>query len=278
MFNLPVNLEFTSSGHYCVKIIKDQHINKNHLSNEEEILEVRENMSKAEKKKIAIKLHKQFGHATYDRLPQLLKSAGTTGNESLDILRTVCENCETCIQYKRPVPKPAVGLPLATDFNETVAVDLHELEPGLWYLHVIDEFTRFSAGSIMKSKKSSEFVKKFLECWLSKHGAPKCLYSDNGGEFNNEEVRDLAETFNMEVKTTTAYSPWRNGLLERHNRTLTEILLKLRAENDCDWETALNWELMAKHSLHNVHGFSPYQLVYGCNPNLPSVLTNRPQP
>lgn len=40
MFNQPVNLEFTSSGHYCVKIIKDQHKNKNHLSNEEEIQEV----------------------------------------------------------------------------------------------------------------------------------------------------------------------------------------------------------------------------------------------
>lgn len=115
-----------------------------------------------------------------------------------------------------------------------------------------------------------------MKCWLSKHGAPKRLYSDNGGEFNNEEVRDLAENFNMEVKTTAAYSPWSNDLLERHNRTLTEILLKLRAENDCDWETALNWGLMAKNSLHNVHGFSPYQLVYGRNPNLPSVLTNRP--
>lgn len=115
-----------------------------------------------------------------------------------------------------------------------------------------------------------------MKCWLSKHGAPKRLYSDNGGEFNNEEVRDLAENFNMEVKTTAAYSPWSNDLLERHNRTLTEILLKLRAENDCDWETALNWRLMAKNSLHNVHGFSPYQLVYGRNPNLPSVLTNRP--
>lgn len=128
----------------------------------------------------------------------------------------VCENYETCIQYKQPVPKPAVRLPLATDFNETVAVDLHELEPGLWYLQVIDEFTRFSAGSIMKSRKSSEFVKKFLECWLSKHGAPKRLFSDNGGEFNNEEVCDLAENFNMEMKKKDAYSPWSNGLLERH--------------------------------------------------------------
>lgn len=121
---------------------------------------------------------------TYDRLAQVLKSAGRTDNESLDtcILRMVCE---TCIQYKRPVPKPAIGLPLATYFNETVTVDLHEWKPELWYLHVIDEFTRFSAGSIMKSKKSSEFIKKFLECWLSKHGAPIRLHSDNGGEFNS---------------------------------------------------------------------------------------------
>ena len=31
----------------------------------------------------------------------------------------------------------------------------------------------------------------------------------------------------------------------------------------------------AKNSLHNVHGFSPYQLVFGRNPNLPCVLINK---
>lgn len=51
-----------------VRIIKDQHIDKNHLSNEEEILEVRENMNKAEKKKIAIKLHSLDMQHTIDWL------------------------------------------------------------------------------------------------------------------------------------------------------------------------------------------------------------------
>jgi hypothetical protein len=32
---------------------------------------------------------------------------------------------------------------------------------------------------------------------------------------------------------------------------------------------------MAKNTLHNVHGFSPYQLVFGRNPHLPSVLTDQ---
>lgn len=30
--------------------------------------------------------------------------------------------------------------------------------------------------------------------------------NDNGGEFNNDEVRDMAENFNREIKTTDAYT------------------------------------------------------------------------
>lgn len=176
---------------------------------------------------------------------------------------------------KKTKPKPAVGLPLASECNETVAVDLHELEPSVWYLHIIDHFTRFSAGSIMKTKKSSEIVNSFIHTWISVHGAPQRLYSDNGGEFNIEEIRDMAENFNIETKTTAGYSPWSNGLLERHNQTLTEIVQNVKREKGCDWQTALDWALMAKNSMLNVHGYSPYQLVFGQNPNLYSVLTDK---
>ena len=86
----------------------------------------------------------------------------------------------------------------------------------------------------------------------------------------------MAENFNIEVKTTAAYSPWSNGLCVRHNHTLTEIIKKLRNSNDCDWDIALDWALMAKNTMQNVHGYSLHQLVFGQNPNLPSVLTDKP--
>lgn len=82
---------------------------------------------------------------------------------------------------------------MASTYNETVAVDLHELEPGVWYLHIIDHFTRFSAGSIVTTKKPKEIVKHLIHRWISVHGPPHRLFSDNGGEFNNEEIRDMAE-------------------------------------------------------------------------------------
>ena len=72
-------------------------------------------------------------------------------------------NCETCALYKTKPPKPAVGLPLATGFNQTEAVDLHELETSVWYLDIIDEFTRFSVGAIFKGKLPTVFVKEFLQ-------------------------------------------------------------------------------------------------------------------
>ncbi|CAG2196696.1 unnamed protein product [Mytilus edulis] len=276
MFNKPVELEFTSSGHYCVNIVKTKpEIQNSPVNVEENVLNITDGMSTAEKRKTLVKIHKQFGHATFNRLSKLINKAGMNNADTLELLRSVCENCDICMTNKRPSSKPVVGLPLATEFNETVAVDLHELEHNVWYLHIIDEFTRFSAGCIMKTKKGSEFVKKFLESWISIHGSPRRLYSDNGGEFNNDEVRDMAENFNIEVKTTAAYSPWSNGLLERHNQTLTDTLLKLKADNNCDWDIALSWALMAKNALDNEHGYSPYQLVYGRNPNLPSVLTDK---
>lgn len=294
MFSQSVKLDFTSSGHYCVNILdnedKDYQQSDQVLmaaesvdlkkdvqyQSEDKMQKVSEEMDTREKQKILVKLHKQFGHASADRLQRLLTSSGNKDTECNIILQQVVAECEICQKYGRAKPKPAVGLPLASQYNETVAVDLHELEPGVWYLHIIDQFTRFSAGSILTTKRSSEIVKHFIHDWISVHGPPQKVLSDNGGEFNNEEVRDMAENFNIEVKATAAYSPWSNGLLERHNQTLTEIIMKIKANHGSDWDTALDWALMAKNTMQNVHGYSPHQLVFGQNPNLPSVLTDMP--
>lgn len=113
MFNKPVEIEFTSSGHYCVNIMKT----KPELRTVDNILNVTDGMSPTEKRKTLVKLHKQFGHATYNRLVRLLNKAGTNNADTLDLLRSVFETCDICMSNKRPSPKPVVGLPLATEFN-----------------------------------------------------------------------------------------------------------------------------------------------------------------
>lgn len=49
----------------------------------------------------------------------------------------------------------------------------------------------------------------------------------------------------------------------------------MKAGNGCEWDTVLDWALMAKTTMQNVHGYSRHQLAFGQNPNLPSVLINK---
>ena len=213
MFGQPVQLFQTSSGHYCVNLLSNNRESQflaNQVSRtqdvdtqfqtqlcteqetlESEVLQVIELNDTDKQRKELIKIHQQFGHATADKLQKLLVNAGVKASGLFEMLRKVVNNCETCALYRKTPPKPAVGLPLATDFNQTVAVDLHELETNVWYLHIIDEFTRFSAGAIVKRKLPNVFVQEFISNWISIFGCPKFLFSDNGGEFNNSETRDV---------------------------------------------------------------------------------------
>ena len=48
-----------------------------------------------------------------------------------------------------------------------------------------------------------------------------------------------SESFNTKISTKHAESPWCNGICERHNAILTEILLKVKDDINCQWDTTL---------------------------------------
>ena len=85
----------------------------------------------------------------------------------------------------------------------------------------------------------------------------------------------MCEKFNIKIQTASSYSPWRNGVCERQNQTLTLTLLKIKDSKQCDNDTALAWAVLAKISLINYNGFSPSQLAVGQNPSLPNFINNK---
>ena len=109
-------------------------------------------------------------------------------------------NLGTHVRFKRALPRPVAGLSKAKDSNETVSLDLHKINSGLYYFHMINEFARHSNAVIIKKKSSS--LTAFIKNWLSIFGAPKRLFSDNGGEFISDEFYEMCERFNIKVITT----------------------------------------------------------------------------
>ena len=126
-------------------------------------------------------------------------------------------------------------------------------------MHIIDEFSCYSSAVTINTKSLSVIANHFLKNWISLFGCPEQFFSNNGGELvSKHNLIDLCENFDIKILTTPAESPWSNDLCERHNKILTDMLLKIKEVRSCSWEIALAWALSVKNSLINVSGFSPH--------------------
>ena len=247
MFGVEQKVEITSSGHYALPLNQAGVILKQ--AQEEKINVTLHVDNDEDKLKIAMKLHSQFGHPPKAKLAKLLERAGRgKDRELMNALDTIERHCDICVKFSRPSPRPIVGLPHAEKFNELVALDLFFYD-GKPILHMIDHLTRFSVAKPCKSKLPEEIIKMICEGWISIFGPPKKFLSDNGGEFSNEKFLQLAEQMNIRILTTSAESPWSNGLVERHNATLKHTLSKIMADKRIKMEIALQWAVQAKNEL-----------------------------
>ncbi len=273
-----IPLLITSTGHLCLPLNRSLDVQ----NDESEKLITRVMFSSpitginSDIKNKATKLHVQFCHPTAEKLIELIKKAGYCDEKVEDTIKEVTSQCEVCLRNKKPPLRPAVGLPLATEFNQTVALDLKCRGEDGYILHMIDHLTRYSSACLIKNKRKETIVQALLEYWIRIFGFPKSFLSDNGGEFVNKEMIDFAEKYNIILKTTAAESPWSNGLCERHNGILNNNVNKIMKSGTYSLETAIHWAVAAKNSLANVYGFSSNTLVFGRNPNFPTAFINRP--
>ena len=234
-----------------------------------------EEKSKKEKKCIASKLHKPFGHPKSARLIGLIKTARISDKDLLDMFKDLDKSCEICMRYKRPSSRPVLGFSLAHDFNETVAMDLKQFR-GVYILHMVDHATRYSAVALISTKQKEVIIDKILKHWIGIFGTPNLFLSNNGGEFNNELFREMGEQLNINFKTTAAESPWFNGIAKKQNDAIGNMMEKVMSDVGCSLEVALAWCISAKNSLLNSYGYITNQLVFAYNPNFSSVMQNKP--
>ena len=260
----------TPSGHYAVPIGPNvENLSYSAEPDNHAVYAVAENEEDPEK--IALKVHRYFAHANPERLKTFVRT--TTHPKKEEIAKALGKlNCDWCKKHKREAPKPKTCLPLAERFNQTVALDLKFLDQtNEIVLHCIDILTRFSTAVIIPNKKQETIVEHFCRSWIAIFGRPGQTLCDNGKEFCNKDFTDLCQNLMIEVNTTAAFSPWSNGMVERHNGLIADMVYKLKEDVQCSSEIAVCWAVNAKNNMANVHGFSPQQLVFGANSPVPGL-------
>ena len=209
---------------------------------------------------VLLKLHRQFTHPPEKKLIALLKDTRVWHDDYKVQLGEIYNKCELCKVYKKTPSKPAVALPVATRFNQKVCMDLKK-KGDKWILHLIDMFSRLSISAFIIRKRPSDVIDKIVTSWVGAgFGVMEATLTDNGGEFNADEIREVASILYVEVLTTAAYSPFQNELCECNHAVVDMMLMKFREQcPKTEIGMLLVWLNVAKNSLQMWHGFSSYK-------------------
>lgn len=198
---------------------------------------------------------------------------------------------EACLQLprKRPRPKrlkgPKEWLERGKEPNEIWAVDFvfdrTTNEKGLRILTVEDECTRYSLALKAERRMNHRVVKFVLANLFLRHGLPKVIRSDNGGEFAATAAKEWLESLGVEARFIDPGKPWQNGINESFNgrlrdeflngetfETLEEARLKLEV-----WRTYYN-----EDRLHSSLGYRPPAELYEGKPAGQAPVATLPAP
>ena len=152
-------------------------------------------------------------------------------------------------------------------------------DKNIYVFYMMDEFTKYMKGRIIKSKAPEQIINNFNAAWIEDGPGPpsKGIFSDRGGEFRNKHMVEFSQNMGLRLYLTAGHSPFSNGSMERNHYSIDLTILKLLEEDkDIDIEDALRKALYAYNTQVRKSGFSPYQLVYGKQFSFPGIVDGNP--
>ena len=189
--------------------------------------------------------------------------------------------CVSCARRKtpRPLGQGLTTPALARHPFEVVGIDLvgkcPETEDGQqWILTIVDHFTRWPIAVPIPDRQASTIAYALYKNLVCEHGVPVKILSDQGRELIGRALQLVYNTWGIRGVHTGGYNPQANGACERFHRWLNTTLTQLYDKKTPNWDRFIPAVLFAyRVSVNDVTGYSPYFLLHGRDPVLPSDIT-----
>lgn len=174
--------------------------------------------------------HRRLGHRNLKDLT-LMKSM-VNGMDMKDCSHKNDKLCDVCVlgkHHRDPFLTSQSTTKQVLDLvHSDICGPMEVQTPGKkkYFLTCIDDFSRYTTVYLLERKSdASERIQEFARWVENKFGRKiKVFRSDGGGEFVNKELKEFFLKNGIEHQVTVPYSPQQNGVAERKNRTLVEMI------------------------------------------------------
>jgi hypothetical protein len=193
-----------------------------------------------------------------------------------------CRTCPTCQKVKtdnrkpagllQPIPPPtAPWQQLTMDF----LFNLPKSTEGYTGVVVwVDRFSKMIRVAPCKENITSEqMAQLFLTHVVRSHGVPASIISDRDPRIMGSFWKALTYALGTKLKPSTVQHPETDGLTERANRTILQLLRSYATADQRGWVQQLPLvEFSYNCSKNSSTGHAPFEVAYGSVPKQPSDL------
>ena len=165
--------------------------------------------------------------ATYQIIKKDLWYWSGMYNDILKIIKK-CAFCIKPLKYKNLISKNKIII--EDDPHYRYIGDIWQLpqlisdETGYQFvLYLIDHFSKWYGGYLLKSKNSKEILKN-IEIYFENFGFPKIFQVDNGGEFSNKFLDSYCEKNIILLIHSNPYHPQTNGAYESVHKEIKKYI------------------------------------------------------
>ena len=186
-------------------------------------------------------------------------------------VRQYVRACLSC-QMRKDVPAKPAGFMMFFEVEypyHRVGIDVLGPFPGTeknnkYIIVAIDYLTKWAETGSLQMATAADIAQFFVNRIVLRHGAPQAIISDRGKGFIAELMQETLEIVKTKHLRTTSYHPQTNGLCERLNHTLSDMLSMYVNADHKNWDEILPYVTFAYNtSKQESTKYSPFYLLYG---------------
>ncbi|KAM1556843.1 hypothetical protein PS2_040150 [Malus domestica] len=194
--------------------------------------------------------HCRYGHLSWNGLKVLQQKRMVEGMPQFTASQRVCEDCLVGRQHRDPFPRESTWR--ASEVLQLVHADIcGPINPmsnskKRYLITFIDDFSRKTWVYFLVEKSEAFGTFKSYKARVEKEtGTPiRSLRTDRGGEFTSHEFTSFCQENGVHRQLTAAYTPQQNGVAERKNRTIMNMVRSMLSAKQVPktfWPEGVNW-------------------------------------